>query len=232
MGEMDWRVTRHVVLTVDRGIHPAASYDCIRIHKSIPKLIAALQLAGQKWLWVLEFHRGGFAHWHLLIESDRGMIGKKRIENLWTWGLVWESYIRSGEHWRAIMGYHQSKGYLAGESKGHQLELPKWAMDRSRVRKFGGHVRNVPRGTIEKDSPERTIRPGGREADSTYAERAVTCGRGVRIACGGQWAEAAMDHADAVELAGSRLQTRGKGRFEGDRAAVVRTANSIVKCKT
>lgn len=226
--EMDWKRVRHVVLTVKRSIHPAAAYDYIRTYKLIPQLIRDLDLTGQKWIWVLEFHRGGFPHWHLLVESDRGMIGKARIAEMWTLGLVWESYVKSDAHWGAIVGYHQSKGYLAGESKAHQLELPEWAMGRSRVRKFGGHVRNVPRGTIENDSPEKVLPQKDRRADVTYRDRFLECGNGSRISCSGQWAETPTDYVEAVRIAGSRLQTRGKGAFEGDSPAVIRTANRIL----
>jgi hypothetical protein len=86
------------------------------------------------------------------------MIGKKVIESLWENGLVWESYIQSENHWKAIKGYHKSKGYLAGESKGHQLVLPDYLMDGNRVRKFGANFKTgdiVPRGTITKGPPRK-----------------------------------------------------------------------------
>lgn len=225
--KMDWRQVRHVVLTVTRDRPPALMYDSIRLLKSIPLLIRSLHLSDQQWLWVLEFHRGGYPHWHLLIESPRGMIGKRAIEARWEWGLVWESYIRSEEHWGAIIGYHQAKGYLAGENKEHQLELPPWCMTRSRVRKFAGNANkdrdlpaNVPRGTSAYKKH--------REPDRTYAEKLRTCGRGVRVGCAGQWAEGVMDHAEAIRIAGSRLQSRGKGEFEGPAPAAIRAANRII----
>lgn len=226
---MDWTKVRHIVLTVDRSVPPAAAYDSIRGHKTIPRLVSDLELKGEQWLWVLEFHTGGFPHWHLLVESQRGMIGKRRIESAWAWGLVWESYIKSESHWQAISGYHKSKGYLAGESKGHQLELPEWAMDRARVRKFAGNHRERADDIAENRCEGGSVAVNRRDKAGTYRERIASCGQGVRLRCAGQWAASGMGAGEAAGIAGSRLQTRGKGVYEGESAAVCRTANRILK---
>ncbi|MBD3389282.1 MAG: hypothetical protein GF414_10385 [Candidatus Altiarchaeales archaeon] len=93
------------------------------------------------------------------------MISKRRIEAGWSRGLVWESYIHGEDHWGAICGYHQSRGYLAGENKKHQLELPDRLKGRSRVRKFGS---NVPRGT-KRPGGTRSGKP--RKPAASYRER-------------------------------------------------------------
>lgn len=217
---MDWRTVRHIVLTVDRRTHPAGAYDAIRIYKTIPRLIRALKLSKQKWLWVLEFHADSYPHWHLLVESDRGMVGKRLIDSKWVWGHTWESYIQNRSHWQAIIGYHRGRGYLAGERKAHQLRLPDWLVGRSRVRKFGGHARNVSRGT--------PIPTGKKRAKSEpYRERFGACGEGSRIRIGCHWSTIDADAAIARGIADRYLGDTVGGSYEGDSEAIAYVMSQI-----
>lgn len=170
LSEFNWRLTRHVILTVNRERSAEESFRRVTDSKAIPRLVRSLKMSHCRWLWILEFHRGGFPHWHLLIESDRGMIGKKEIEGRWDHGLCWESYIQSPDHWGAIVGYHRKKGYLAGEKKGHQIVLPDFLISSSRVRKFACNF-----SPNKRRPPNPTLRPKKRSVSKSYAERFATC---------------------------------------------------------
>lgn len=185
MKMLDWRKVRHIVLTVTREVPPEVSFDRVRTSRAVARTMKLLD-AG-RWLWVLEWHLGGFPHWHVMAEHD-GMIGKHRIQEVWRKGLVWESYVRNESHWRALVGYHRQKGYLAGESKAHQLVLPEYLQKKSRVRKFGSNFnpfpKNVPCGTSGKKGKKRETAP--------YARRIAACDSATKINVAGKWGEIAV----------------------------------------
>lgn len=213
LDRFDWKVTRHIVLTVGRWSNPLHQYEVVMHEKLLPRLTRKIQADIGEWLWVLEFHRGGWPHWHLLIESPGGMIGKHEIQRLWGRGNCWESYIQNEQHWNAIRGYHKGKGYLAGEPKAHQLELPEYLMGRSRVRKFGGRSgrspvdrpTDVPRGTSQK-----------RRKSAPYRHRFAHCGEGSRIEIDGNWSFTSTDYELIRSMADRYLGDRVNGRWEGD----------------
>lgn len=220
--DMRWDLVRHIILTCDRKAPPAATYDAIRIGKSIPRLIRSLKLSDRKWIWVLEFHADGYPHWHLLIENrERRMIGHDRIRQEWVWGHVWESPIKGREHWDKIKGYHRHKGYLAGEAKRHQLTLPEHFHDRSRIRKFGGHQKksaNVPRGTLA---------PKTRQQAEPYGERFKTCGDYCRIRIGSQWGLVLEPAAIVQGLADRYLGDMVNGAYEADPDAIAYVLSQV-----
>lgn len=222
---MSWERVRHVVLTVGRKTNPVHYYEAVRFEKAIPRLIRRVAKDCTDFLWVLEFHRGGWPHWHLLLEREQeGMIGHGVIANEWRYGHVWESRIMSAKHWDAIVGYHKKKGYLAGESKAHQLALPDFLLSRSRVRKFGAkpsREQNVPRGTSAG-------RPAGRAKADKYADKFAHCGEGSRINIGGKWTTVAADAAIIRGLAERYLGEPDGPRYYAEEQfsrAVVREAN-------
>ena len=221
--EMDWSLVRHIVLTADRVSHPVAVYDDVRNQKAIPSIIRALKLTHQKWIWILEWHKDGYPHWHLLIESNRGMIGKKLIASKWMYGLVWESYVKSENHWKRIKGYHQHKGYLAGESKAHQLSLPRALRNRSRVRKYGGYVRRIE----ERAQQEPSACPRKRARDSTYDERFNECGKNTRVNLCGNWSEIHISSATARTLADRYLGDHENCTYHGDHDSLTHVLNEI-----
>jgi hypothetical protein len=88
------------------------------------------------WIAFVEWHEGGFAHWHLLIEvtdeGKAGMIGRVRVKRYWPWGIwIREEGIRDEHHWIRMLGYFDTHGYFEGD-KGHQGSLPAWAKDGNR----------------------------------------------------------------------------------------------------
>lgn len=157
--QLDFTKVRHLILTVNRTYSPDLAFEKLSTSKAIWNTINTLKCGlnpdksglnpGFRYLWVLEFHTDGYPHWHVVLEGQNsgksGMIGKKNLDRAWFYGLTWESYIKSKEHWERIIGYHQKSGYLGGtsENKRHQLELPEYLKGKTHVRKFGANFSSL-----------------------------------------------------------------------------------------
>lgn len=203
LADMAWDKVRQVVLTVSRETPAAEAMESIRKNRAIPKLIKNLGLKDKRWLWVLEFHADGYPHWHLFIENRRGrigMIGKDRIQTLWKRGNVWESYPKDDNHWKAITGYHRKAGYFAGESKAHQLTLPEYLMEQSRVRKFGANFSLEAKKIVSREKalslpgsvPHETMPPGPtkprvKRVQRSYEDRLSACNTTCKVEKNGSW---------------------------------------------
>lgn len=191
----------------------------IRKRRAIARLVKSMGLSGCRWLWVLEFHRGGFPHWHLFIETTRGkggMIGKKIIQKRWKHGIVWETYAKSEQHWQAICGYHRKAGYFAAETKAHQLELPEYLMGESRVRKYASNFKH-PKETPAKPKAKVTGgEPRAQRVQKVYKERLAWCDTQAKIRKGGSWLEVPVPGAVVREKADERLEMIDYKTFRGD----------------
>jgi len=184
--KLNWRLVRHIVLTVRRDLDPRTAFCKIRTNRSIAKTMALLGC--ERWLWVLEFHADGFPHWHVLAENP-GMIGHKKIARAWYHGLVWESYIKDERHWKGIVGYHLKKGYLAGESKQHQLNLPEYLESETSVRKYGYSM--ALREAKEEVKAKVEVKKSGKtRIPRSYADKFAECDSKVKICLNGvAWIE-------------------------------------------
>ncbi len=143
----DWQRTRQIVLTIDRKQFETGqeAYEHVKQKKMLPQLIHNLRrtkgIAIENWLWVLEWHKDGYPHWHLFAEVDKpGAAGKIYFENIkqyWGIGNVNESYIKTKKHWDDMTGYFGRKGYFE-KKKAHQARLPMWALDHNKaIRRLG-----------------------------------------------------------------------------------------------
>jgi len=149
----DWKKTRQIVLTIDRKLFKDGreAWEQVNAHKKIAGLIRNFKRAYgikiSKWKWFLEWHRGGFPHWHLFIEVENqgraGMIGGNRIRHYWALGWATESYIHNQGHWDYITGYFQKHGYFQSKDKSHQIKLPAWALNEAKlkIRRSGSNVK-------------------------------------------------------------------------------------------
>lgn len=223
--DLDWRATRQIVLTVNREKAPEKSFHHIRERRAIARLVKSMELSECRWLWVLEFHKGGFPHWHLFIETKvgkEGMIGKKFIQKRWKHGLVWETYAKSKEHWGAICGYHRKMGYFAAETKAHQLELPEYLMDQTRVRKYASNYM-VSGGKTAK--PPKTKATGksskAKRVQRVYKERLAKCNTTAKVKKGGSWLEVPIAGAKLRDIARDRLEEIDYKTFRGDVADII-----------
>jgi hypothetical protein len=77
----------------------------------------------KSYLWFVEFHVDGAAHFHLLLEvekiGNKGMIGGDRLRCYWPYGRINERYFKTEKHWQNFMGYEIKKGY-ASKDKAHK----------------------------------------------------------------------------------------------------------------
>ena len=223
LASLQWDRIRQVVLTVSRETDASVTMEDIRKRRAIPKLIQSLGLGKRKWLWVLEFHADGFPHWHLFIENDRGksgMIGKERIQKLWGYGHVWESYPKDAKHWGAITGYHRKAGYFAGETKKHQLTLPAYLMHQNRVRKFGANFKTP---SEEKDVfKKETLKEGGqsmakgrKREQKPYTDRLKACNTTCKVKKGESWITINAPGSAVRTYASERLESIDHSTFQG-----------------
>jgi len=224
LSTLQWDRVRQVVLTVSRKTSADIIMENIRKRRAIPKLIQSLGLGERKWLWVLEFHADGFPHWHLFIENDRGkagMIGKERIQRIWEYGHVWESYPKDAKHWGAITGYHRKAGYFAGESKKHQLTLPDYLMHQNRVRKYGANfktpveekrsnkeIKLAKKATPGKDSKEK-------RKQKPYHERLISCNTTCKIKRDKSWITIEAPGSAVRAYAMEKLESIDHSTFQG-----------------
>lgn len=151
LGSFDWEAVRHIVLTVDRSLFKDGqeAYEAVKEKEGINRMVRELRRSvGTKvvdWVWILEWHKGGWPHWHLFLESGwqgkQGMIGGDILRKYWRYGkYVHESPIESSLHWLGILDYFGEHGYF-GTEKGIQNKLPEWALDRgAKIRRWGAMV--------------------------------------------------------------------------------------------
>ena len=210
MGALDWRKVRHCILTVRREGSPESAFGAVRKNRAIAKAMEALGTG--KWIWILEFHRGGWPHWHVLCENGGKMVGHERLSAAWKRGHVWESPIRSEDHWKAISGYYKSKGYLAGETKGHQLDLPEYLRCESRVRKFGANF------TVSCPWPPTDAgrRSGGKKTASSFRHRFDYCDTETEVVVG----DRSCTVVGALKVVRKRVSEQSIGRAGGGRYLV------------
>lgn len=182
--KFNYKHIRGAVLTVDPAQFEdgEAALEYLRAHRAIQNLIRNIErgakvqnekgewivlyepLPIKDWIWFIEWHEGGYPHFHLFIETKAkgkaGMIGGDRIRHYWkagTW--VHETYIKSEKHFRKLTGYFRGHGYFEvkgkhAKLKRHQVTLPTWAQEKygsgSKIRRVGAKCL----GKMEKSSEE------------------------------------------------------------------------------
>lgn len=145
---MPWHNVRSIVLTCDPSWFSdgeVAYYELME-KKAIPQMIHNLNRTLGKgildWVWILEWHKNGFPHWHLFCEVEKagyaGQIGHSDIQKYWKYGFVHERPIKNQGHWDEYTKYFGKKGYFA-KNKAHQAVLPEWAKFETlkKIRKYG-----------------------------------------------------------------------------------------------
>lgn len=135
----DPKRTRHVTLTVDRKKfkNGRECFETIMRKRSLGEMIKNLirtdGVAIRNWVWVQEWHRDGFGHWHIFIEVEKtgsaGMIGGHILRARWPHGvMVNERAIMNNDHWEKMVGYFDKHGYFE-KGQEYQGRLPKWALE-------------------------------------------------------------------------------------------------------
>jgi len=171
------RRTRTVTLTVDRANFEGgkeAYFKIIRNDEAINQFIHNLSRTAKikitQYAWVIEWHKDGFPHWHLFIETNKkdwaGKIGGDTLRKHWKYGSwIKEGYIKNKGHWKQFTEYFENKGYFNPKRKGvqeqkdktHQLELPEWARNLLnkdfKIRKWGSS-KKPPSKNIDNKNPK------------------------------------------------------------------------------
>lgn len=176
--------TRQVMLSVnhDNFADGKEAFEYVTSNKLLPALVRNLRRSGGvgviDFVWFLEWHRGGWPHWHLFIEVEErgagGMIGGAILRKYWTVGdWVTEGYIKSSQHWKNLLGYFSQHGYFASD-KAHQTVLPDWALESTRkIRRWGSM--ECQRIDIEKKE-RRDVIPSNR-MPRVYRVILESCGK-------------------------------------------------------
>lgn len=163
---LDWRSTRHLILTIDRHNFKDGeeAYLHITQKKAIPQLIHNLKrsqgITIRDYVWVLEWHKDGFPHWHVFVDVQKygreGMIYFDRIQRYWMYGNVQETYFKNEKHWQRLVGYFGKHGYFE-KKKAHQAVLPEWAKayDRTIKRTGSGQIKCKWESPQEKTKKEK-----------------------------------------------------------------------------
>lgn len=159
---MNWRAVRHVVLTLDRSKFQSPSEGLIYLKKSSAYFIQYLKRNGfkvKRYVRVLEWHKDGYPHLHLLIESNRiGMIGGDVIRKFYKLGQVNESYFKNKQHFESMINYAGKTGYISKE-KNHQSRLPEWALKENvgTIRRYEYSLeRNLDKNQEDSESLDNT----------------------------------------------------------------------------
>ncbi len=184
----EWHETRQLVLTVEREgwTNPAEAFEhyrgqVSRVMHEIRRHYVRLGVELLDIVSVLEWHKDGFPHWHVLERvSDGGrvsMIPLEVVHRVWGAARVLASRVESAVHWRELVGYVGAGGYFGAKDKRHQVSLPAWArgLPAGSIRKFNGaHLGSGVEGVRE---PNRAAV----RARRTYAEVQENCGSESRL---------------------------------------------------
>lgn len=202
--KMDWRRVRHIIFTIDRENYdsPESAFDDIMQRELFSQLIHNLKRTKDieiiDWANTLEFHGDGFPHWHMFVEVSKvfrdGQIHFSNIYPYWKTkngkiiGNVKETFFKTEKHWKKITGYVGKTGYFE-KDKRHQAELPEWAKNRKRIRKWSSQRKKKSstdqsketgvEKTVEKNQEIKPESEATHKKMLTYAEKLSNCGSSI-----------------------------------------------------
>lgn len=163
---------------------PRAAYLEITSKRYISRLLKELGI--KRWVWVLEFQKSGWPHWHLLIDAPGGRVDLKRAWELWGWnrdgwklgGLdLGKSQVRGG---RDAVRYITK--YLV---KYPEHAFPEWLLDLKRKVRWVQASRAVGRVVTDREPTVKDVQEqvnAEEAAESlpvehrTLRQRMKTCG--------------------------------------------------------
>jgi len=140
---MDYRRVRHITPTIARDQFNSIeeAYRLFNAGEFVHRLTRGLRkrdgikwtgeyvyppIQWHSWLWWVEFHQDGTAHFHLALEVDQygqeGMVGGDRLRYYWPHGRINEAYFEDEVHWKFFLGYGIKKGYASKDD--YQGRLP------------------------------------------------------------------------------------------------------------
>jgi hypothetical protein len=234
---LDWQSTRQIILTVDPkqfNFDGQAAYEYLKNKKALSQFVHNLKRTCKikitDWVWNLEWHKNGFPHWHLFLQTKKGMwgmVGNANLLQCWKYGIPREEHIHSQKHWDNFTGYFGGKGYFKGESKkdkSHQLELPDWAKQVTyRIRKTGSkqlektveeiRAQQEKEALQKKEIKEQLEKLSCRRDPKTYADILGECGQNtmcqIRRGANIVYCKFGIPYKDFREFAGEFIHSIG-----------------------
>ena len=164
-----WRDVSMITLSLDRDQFDSELDGYLHVGRKrlIAELVRKLDRRGlvysTEWCYSLEFHKSGWPHWHLLVDS--GFIDKHVIQRCWGHGNVWISRSRGFSNKDHAINY--ATKYVMKADAG----FPDWALD------YTGNLRRFSTsrglcGTIKKRKARKTGKSRNRK---TARQRAKLC---------------------------------------------------------
>lgn len=159
-----------ITFTVDpkKFSGPAQAWSEVMGRRWIAKTVAKIRRAGflesERFFYVLEFHKSGWPHWHLVVES--AFIPHEMIERAWGYGFV--SYSKKTEFANSDHAVYYLLKYVGKNDSGY----PEWVLHHP------GRIRLVAtsRGLVETEKREKNIGKKNPRKTKTIAQRIKGCG--------------------------------------------------------
>ena len=210
MSGYDWTKMRHLVLTVDRDwSSPQEAYKFYRrrlrrVMQEIRRELVRRGVVLLDFMTALEWHVGGWAHWHILLHMDRSdraaMLPLDVIHRVWKhedrepW--IKALRVKNLAHWKELVGYIEGGGYFEDNGKDHQLEAPEWvrSLVMGTIRKFNGAHLGGSRVVVRAEAGE--TRPLRR----LYAVGLDACGMGSRLLGAGEFTQVELPRHEVLNL--------------------------------
>lgn len=173
-----WREVSMLTLTLDPTSweSPEHAYRGVGKRRLVAELIRKLKrhdlLYSDRFAYSLEFHKSGWPHWHVIVES--GYIPFQQLQECWAQGHTWIS--RSLKFKSASHAVHYVTKYALKADAG----FPEWVLS------YQGRIRRIStsRGLCPVEATKPSEYAGGepkKMTQRTPRERAGACGKTVRI---------------------------------------------------
>ena len=123
---------------------PESGLEFVQRRRSIPKLIAKLEKSGalksREYTVTLEFHKSGWPHWHVLVDSK--FVCKHELQRAWKLGVCWFSKPKGFESTEHAINY--ATKYVVkttdpddDDDNREEFVFPEWVMDKkTNLRRF------------------------------------------------------------------------------------------------
>ena len=162
-----WKSVLMLTATVDPKQHesPWEAMELVGKRRAVGKLIARLHKKGvlknREFTSTLEFHKSGWPHWHLLVDSR--FVCKHLLQKTWGLGHCWVSKhdFKTVEH---AINYATKYIVKTTEEEGDEFLFPAWCYD------YKGNIRRF--STSRGLCPTRKIKNRRKYDDDTQEKRA------------------------------------------------------------
>lgn len=175
-----FRAVLMLTLTVTREVGAKEAYEMVQRQRGVAELMKKLRrrslVMSSKFFYVIEFHRDGWPHWHVIVESR--FIDKHDLQKMWGRGNVWVSAGPRGKGQSFESNMHAVNyvtKYLTA-AEGEKQPFPDWVMDyRGNMRRFA--TSRGLMGDPKKKPPPKSDGEKRERVRMTPRERVKACGK-------------------------------------------------------